>query len=490
MIPLGEWRPDLPEQGAHLVDAKNVIADASSYRSFPSMAAYSSALNSLCTGALAVKSVGTPSNFAGTATKLYLLSGATYNDVSIAANYTGSTEFRWSFATFGKRVIATNFSNNPQSYVIGTSTLFADLTTAFKARYVGVVRDFVAFAYTSDATNGAMANNVRWSAINDPTDYTASVITQSDSQQVNGDGELGDITGFVGGERGVVFFEGGIFLMTYVGAPVVFNFDQIVFGTGCVAPGTIASYGEKIFYLGPDGFYMLGGAQAIPIGNQKIDKWFYSDFDQSMSHLANAVIDPINTLYIIAYPGAGNSGICNRVIMFNWVTGRWSYASPGNFAVLVNSMSQSVDPDAASTETIYGNPDTGPFADVSLDSRIFIGGKLQLSAIDANHKLAYFNSTALTATLETGETQLFPGKRALVKNVRPMIEGTGTVSVEAGTRDITTATVSYTAPSTVNSYGEANLFAEGRYHRARVTITGGFYHAYGIDWNAVPKGKY
>lgn len=490
MIALGEWRPDLPEQGTHLVDAKNVISDASSYRSFPSMAVYSSALNSACTGAMAVKSVGTPTNFAGTATKLYLLSGATYNDVSIATGYTGTTEFRWSFATYGKRVIATNFTENPQSYVIGTSSIFANLTTAFKARYVGVVRDFVVFAYTGDATNGTMANNVRWSALNDPTDYTVSVTTQSDSQQVNGEGELGDITGFVGGERGVVFFEGGIFLMTYVGAPIVFSFDQIVFGTGCIAPGTIANYGDKTFYLGPDGFYILNGVQVSPIGNDKINKWFYSDFDQSLSHLANAVIDPINTLYILAYPGAGNNGTCNRLLMFNWVTGRWTYASPGNLAVLVNSMSQSVDPDAASTETIYGDPDTGPFADVSLDSRIFIGGKLQLSALDANHRLVYFNSNPLTATLETGEAQLFPGKRALLKNVRPLVEGLGTVTVSAGTRDITAQAVTYTPPVTLNNNGEANLFASGRYHRARITIDGGFDHVYGLDWDATTQGTY
>lgn len=489
MIALGEWRPDLPEQGSHLVDAKNVIADASSYRSFPSMAVYSSALSSACTGAVAVKSIGTPSNFAGTASKLYLLNGATYNDVS-GAVYTGTAENRWSFATYGKRVIATNLSDNPQSYVLGTSALFADLTTLVKGRYVGVVREFVVFAYTSDATNGTLSNGVRWSAQNDPTDYVISASTQSDSQQVYGEGELGDITGFVGGERGVLFFEGGVFLMNYVGAPVVFNFDQIVFGNGCVAPGTIASYGGMIFFLGSDGFYLLNGSQVTPIGTDKIDKWFYSDFDQSLSHLANAVIDPINKLYILAYPGAGNNGTCNRLIMFNWASGRWSYAEPGNIAVLVNSMSQAVDPDAASTETTYGNPDTGAFADVSLDSRIFIGGKLQLSAINTDHKLAYFNSSALTATIETGETQLFPGRRALATNVRPMVESASLVVIEAGTRDKITGTVSYSSPIAANSYGEVNLFADGRYHRARMTIYGGFGHAYGLDWDAVPKGRY
>lgn len=490
MVPFGEWLPDLPDYGSHLVDAKNVIPDVASYRSFPSLSVYSSALNSACTGAIAVKNNNAPSNFAGTATKLYLLANATYTDVSIAANYSGSLENRWSFAVYGNRVIATNLADNPQSYVMGTSALFSNLTTLFKARYVGIVREFAVFAYTIDATNGTLTNGVRWSAINDPTDYVASVSTQSDSQQVYGEGELGEITGFVGGERGTVFFEGGVFLMTYVGAPVIFSFDQIVFGTGCVAPGSIANYGEKIFYLGPDGFYMLNGAQVTPIGNNKVDKWFYSDFDQSNSHLANAVIDPINTLYILAYPGSGNNGQCNRLIMYNWARGKWAYAEPGSIDILVNSMSQSVDPDAVSTETIYGNPDTGPFADVSLDSRIFIGGKLQLSALDADHKLAYFNSAAMTATLETGETQLFTGKRALVNNVRPMIEGYSAVSMELGTRDKTKDAVVYTAPETVNDYGEANIFADARYHRARTTITGGFDHAYGLDWDAVPTGKY
>lgn len=489
MIPLGEWRPDLPEQGAHLVDAKNVIADSTSYRSFPSMAVFSNALDSTCTGAVAIKGIGSPSNFAGTTSKLYLLNAATYGDVS-GAVYTGSTENRWSFAAYGKRVIATNLADNPQSYVIGTSATFSNLTTLFKAKYVGLVREFVVFAHTYDATNGLLPNNVRWSAINDPTDYTPSSATLSDAQQVYGEGELGDISGFVGGERGTIFFEGGIILMTQVPTKEIFTFDQVVFGTGCTAPGSIANYGEKIFYLGPDGFYVLAGSQAIPIGNDKVDKYFYSDLDQSLSRLVNAVIDPINTLYILAYPGAGNSGTCNKLIIYNWVTGRWSRAEPGNFSVLVNSMSQEVDPDAASTETIYGNPDTGPFAEISLDSRIFIGGKLQLSALDATNKLAYFNSAALTATFETGEAQLFPGKRALVKNVTPMVEGSPTITVEVGTRNVTTEAVTYTSPVTVNSDGEANLFASGKYHRARINISGGFDHAYAIDWSATPQGKY
>lgn len=489
MIPFGDWLPDLPDYGTHLTTASNVIPAASSYRSFPSMAEFSTALNNTCVGAVAVKANGTPSNFAGTASKLYLLSGMTYTDVSKVGDYTGGSESRWNYGIYGNRLIATNYSDYPQSYTVGTSTAFADLTTTFKAKYIGMVREFTVFANTFDATDGALPNQVWWSAINNPTDYTPSVSTQADKQQLFGDGELGEITGFVGGEYGTVFFEGGIFRMTYVGAPVIFSFDQIISGAGCVAPCSIASYGGMIFYLGGDGFYMLQGTQTVPIGNNKVDKWFAADLDKTLTRLASAVIDPVNSLYIMAYPGAGNSGSCNKLIIFNWLTGRWSSAEPGNMEVLINSMSQAVDPDSASAESTYGNPDTGAFADVSVDARIFVGGALQLSALNASHKLAYFNSAALDAALETAETQLFPARRSLVRNVRPMVEG-GSAMVMIGVRDTTAGTVSYSAPVAVNEYGEANMLVSGRYLRARTIIQGGFEHAYGLDYEASPQGKY
>ena len=490
MIPFGDWTPDLPDKGSHATIAKNVIPALVSYRSFPALSVFSNALDAACNGAMAFKPTGIPYNFAGTPTKLYLLSSATYSNVSRVLGYAGSNENRWRFTTYGNRVIATNLVDPPQSYIIGTSTIFADLTATLKARFVGNIREFTVFAYTNDATDGTKSNQVWWSAINNPTDYTPSVATQSDKQQIFGEGEQGEITGFVGGEDGTIFMEGGIHKMTYVGGDVIFTFNQIVFGAGCKASGSIAAFGSMIFYLGPDGFYALSGSQATPIGSNKIDKWFYSDLDQSLMHLISAVIDPINTLYIVAYPGTGNGGRCNRLIMFNWVTGKWSTAEPGDMETLVNTMSQAVNPDATDTDTIYGNPDTGPFANVSMDSRIFVGGKPQLSAINGDHKLAYFNAAPLTATIETAETQPMPGQRTLVTNCIPHIEGATNVSVEIGTRETVGGAVTYGSPAAINSNGECNLFANGRYMRARVTITGGFTHAAGIDFEASSAGRY
>lgn len=493
LIPFGEWLPDLPAYGQHATVAKNCIPAKASYQPFPSLTVFSGALGAVCQGAIAVKSGVSSLNFAGTAAKLYLLSDATYADVSLAANYNGTVEDRWSWAMYGKRVIATNYTDYPQSYVAGTSTLFANLTTTLKARYVGVVREFVVLANTYDASDGAMANQVWWSAINDPTDFTPSVSTQSDKQQMYGEGDVGEITGFIGGEAGTIFMEGGVFRMTYVGGATIFSFDQIVFGAGCLLPGSIAAYGSMIYYLGPDGFYLLNGTSVMPIGKGKVDEWLYADMDPSLAHLCSSVIDPDRALYLLAYPGADNTGTCNRVIAYNWESGRWSYAEPGNIEALVNSITQALTPDSASAATIYGNPDTGAFANVSIDDRMFASDYLQkpvLAAINSDHKLSYFNATPLAAVVETAEAQIRPGRKSLINNVRPMIEGASTITVEAGTRDTTNEVVSYSDPATVNSYGEANLFASGRYHRARVTITGGFTHAYGLDFDSVQQGKY
>lgn len=248
-----------------------------------------------------------------------------------------------------------------------------------------------------------------------------------------------------------------------------------------------------IYYLGPDGFYVLNGANVIPIGKNKIDNWFYADIDPSLAHLANAIIDPDKALYMLAYPGANNSGLCNRIIIFNWVTSRWAVIEPGSFEVLVNSITQGYNLDSATAATVYGNIDTGAFANISIDSRVFADDYLQkqvLSAFNSDHKLANFTSSALTATIETAENQPFQGRQALVNNVRPMIEGASSVSVEIGSRDILSGVVSYTSPSTVGAYGEANMFGQGRYLRARVTITNGFIHADGLEFDSVPQGKY
>src|SRR5262249_245394 len=83
VIPFAEWRPDMPALSQWAREALNVVADEESYRPVNALSGVSTALLARAQGAAWFRA---PANvvkmFAGDSSKLYLLSGSTWNDVS------------------------------------------------------------------------------------------------------------------------------------------------------------------------------------------------------------------------------------------------------------------------------------------------------------------------------------------------------------------------------------------------------------------------
>ena len=179
MIPLTTFAPDQPQI---VVEASNNItnvlpATEASYGPFPSLQTYSNAISTRCQGAYAMQdTAGNVAVFAGDVANLYRLPAGTltFAVVSDGAGYTTLGSERWSMTLFGSTVVATNYTDTPQGYTEGVSSLFAQLvqtgSTTLKARYVATVRDWLVFANTNDDTYGIRPQRVWWSAINDPTD--------------------------------------------------------------------------------------------------------------------------------------------------------------------------------------------------------------------------------------------------------------------------------------------------------------------------------
>jgi hypothetical protein len=132
-LPFGEYRPDLSDlDGEHSRSLLNVIPQGDGYGPIRDIAALTAALPAACRGYFYARATdNTILVFAGTATKLYLLNNTTFqwDDVSASGGtYTTlNSEAQWSFAQFGNRVIATQANDDMQSYVIGSSSEFADL---------------------------------------------------------------------------------------------------------------------------------------------------------------------------------------------------------------------------------------------------------------------------------------------------------------------------------------------------------------------------
>lgn len=486
-IPFNEYLPDQPDTGnPGLTVAKNVIPGARGYRSLGSSSVFSGALGVSCQGAYAaIDSDGNVNNFAGDVDSLYKLADTTWNDVS-ATTYTTAADDVWEFAQFGDDIVACNGHTDAlQVYTMGTSSAFANLAgSPPRARHITTYRDFVVVGNTWDSTDGSVPYRVRWSGLGNNASWAVSASTQADFQDLNA--RNGWVNRVIGqSEYATVIQDYAITRMTYIGSPVVMQFDTVEQNRGTLYPQSVVAWGRVIFYLADDGFYMFDGTGSQPIGAERVDKTFFNDFQQNYKHAVWGAADPINKVVMWVYPGSGSSdGTPNKAILYNWDVNKWATAE-FNAQMIYRAMSTGYTLEGL--DAVSTSIDSG--LDFSLDSRTWMGGQLLLAMFDTNNKLAYFTGTALDATFETKEFQLNGNRQSLIQRARPIVDGSGaTVTVQAGSRNVHTGTTSFGSAASLNSVGDCSLRSMGRYHKLRVNVSGDFTDAQGVDVYAKTAG--
>jgi hypothetical protein len=381
---------------------------------------------------------------------------------------------RWRFIQFGNNVIAANGDAKLQSWNVTSSTKFQDLAAdAPEARYLTIVRDFVVSGYPSSVDNF----RAQWSALGDETSWTTSPTTQADFQDVY-DG--GQIMGVTGGEFGLVLLEKAIVRMTYVGSPIIFQFDNISRTKGCYAPNSIVQFKNTTFFLSDDGFYACDGQNVLPIGAEKVDRYFFSELDDVYIDNMSAAIDPIKSLVIWAYPKKGSGGHVNKLIIYNYNTQKWSSATTD-----VDFLSTSASP----TFTLEGLDTISTSIDLletPLDSRVWIGGKLFFSGVRGDKIISFTGSNSL-ATITTGDISS-ENIRTAVTMIKPIVDN-GSASAALFSRDLLSTEVVFGSQSAASSEDRISVRGLGKYHRIQVTPTGNSWlSAIGIDVEISPLG--
>lgn len=476
-----EWRPDAPDLSDTAREASNVIAGNDGYRPFKALATISDALTARAQGAAWFRGPsGDTFNFAGDETKLYLLDNLAWTDVSRStggAYATGGTD-SWRFAQFKTKAYATNGVDDLQSFDLDAGTEWeAAAGSPPVAKYIGVVRNFLVLANVADAPQ-----RVKWAGDNNSSTWTPSATTLADEQD-QPDG--GEITGFTGGEFGLVFQESAIRKMTFEGSPTVFRFDVIAQELGATIPNTVVGWGNRSFFCHRSGFHMVvGGQQVVPIGQDKVNRWFWGQLDQTNLHRVTAAIDPVNSLYVVSFP-TGSSGDPDAWIAYSWLSERWTHGYADCEMIYSGATQQSW---TLEDLDVFTSIEDVPF---SLDSSYWSGSRqLLLAGFATDHKYGSFSGSNLEATLETGEVQPAPGRRARVLSARPLIDG-GTPAVAVGTRATQQGSVIWTQARDVTSDGDVPLRAEGRYMRFRLVqpAASGWQWAQGVDeLRFVPAG--
>jgi len=149
------------------------------------------------------------------------------------------------------------------------------------------------------------------------------------------------------------------------------------------------------------------------------------------------------------------------------------------------------------TETCY-NYKTGQWTRVpaydglglfSYESKNHVIGTVRYSSGSVDLQAQSVNYVAQDATITTAAPNINTGGRAVVTGVRPIANG-GTYSVRIGRQDNIDDAVTWSTATSVNSRSNmANFRSEGRYHRAELTVTGGFTTIMGADIDVTAQGK-
>jgi hypothetical protein len=471
-IQLGEWMPDQSGISGALTDAKNVVSQAVGYGPFHGAVAFSaSAAEELVTLYAAKNPDSTTQLFTSGATKIYTVDGVGALTQVKTGMTTGISD-KVRFTQFGKRVITTNNADVLQGWTLGTSTSFANLSASAPiAKYITVVRDFVVCANTLETTQ--QQYRVRWSAINDETDWTENVNTQSDYQDIP-DG--GQIVGIRGGEFGLVFLERAISRMTYVGTPFIFQFDNISRNKGCMVAGSIAQYQSITFFLSDDGFYMCDGQTIQAIGSEKVDRFFINDASESDYGSMSAAVDPIHKLVIWNYVDTSGN---RKLIIYNFSTKKWTYADAGT-DYLSEASTASVT--LEQLDSISGSIDA---LTTSLDSRLYVGGKYFLGGT-LGAKVYTYTGANLVGQIATGDIDL--GGPSVVTLARPLVDN-GSATIAVASRTLLSQDVTFGTAVAADSENRVSLRSAGRYHRIQLVPTGADWkNAVAIDVDVVGQG--
>lgn len=497
VLTFGLWEPDKlaldavggPNSAPLVALAENVLPGANSWKPCPSLSEISThALPEACRGlSMARRLGGTWDIFAGTATGLYRYSATGWITCtrSVGGPYTLAAGEAWKFAQFGTFLIAVQGNDSPQVIDIDVNPAtnkFADLAgSPPRAKSVAVVGDFVVL--------GPLASNSRklqWSGINDHTSWTIGT-NLSDEQELP-DG--GAITGIVGRENGAVILqEFKIRSMGFQpGSDYVFSFDTTLEDQrGAVGLSAWAVRGSDIFFWAEDGLCVLGQTGVVQIGKNRVDAYVRNHVPANLLGQVLCVADPVNARILWALPNssAGGPTSYSAVIGFDYSLNRWFMFRES--ADWWGSLASA----GATLESLSFDLEEGRA--YSFDSAAYAGGRPLLAAISMNHRLAFAEGKALSATLKTVEAHLVPGQRAYVSEAYPIGDFTGSAGTEVlwvSTRENLRAARSTSLPKYLERTGKFSLHSSGRTHQFMMQIPAGatWQHVSSLAVEAQPDG--
>jgi hypothetical protein len=506
----GGWMPDRANISTPGVPiAFNACPTPDGYKTIQDTASFGlENLAAECRGAKRLRTQdGQDVLLAGTQTKLYRDAGAVFEDVTRVSggDYNLDPDNRWSFDVYGNRLLATNKADAVQrmeSPATDFSLLNADCSRA------GVLTVFDEFVVLGNIIGqGANASAIEtqegglhWCAIGNPESWPvvgtqAAIDVQSDFQILEGDG--GPIYDIVpAADYACILRERQVWRMDYVGAPSFFAFRKRDDNRGAVVPGTGIAVGNNVYFLSEEGFLVFNGSGTTSIGYKRVDQYVRDTVNWTRALSRSSVVHDENTRSIIWLLPVGELG--SLVIAYNYeLDWWWNINKSLEWLFHFSSVGFGGDLDEVLAPPAYGAKDmdilTPPdLGDVNLDTLGAGGsGRAILAAFSAvaHSPVTFSSSSTLTAVVTTSDFEIPGQRRASVRYIRPVYQGTGAISATISNRLKPSDPIAYVGLKAVNSAGVIPYRACGRYLSAGFIFSGDISHFQGFDFEAPRMGR-
>lgn len=478
MIEFGPWAPDQKYLQGGLTEAVNVIPVGKDYRAMPTASVISaSAVTGTVVGGFSSRLVESLSKtYVGTSSKLYERNGASWTDVS-TGTYTLAVGSRWEFSQYGSDIYAISIDEPLCKQTAGTGS-FTVVSGGPQGACLANVRRWMVVG-DLDESGTLIPHKVRWSQIDDPGTWAISEAAQSGSQLL--DAKDGRVMSIKGGEFGLIMQQHAITRMSYVGAPIVWQFDKIDSRNGCEVSGSAVQVGRMTYFLSHDGFRVTDGSgESVNIGDGTVNFWFRDNLSFAQKAKMRGAYNHEWRCVVWTFPSLAGGGDNDAMIIYHIPTQRWTRADYGATIIFEGSTSSvTLEGLDAYSSTVEGLP-------FSLDDPFWLGGEQKMLGV-AGGKLEGFDGVPGTARIETFELEQNAAKKTRILSVEPVIDGT--VTVQIGYRNLPTDVIAYSAASApYSASGIAHFRHVSRWQRYRFNVSGDFNNAAGFNVNSQPAG--
>jgi hypothetical protein len=278
-----------------------------------------------------------------------------------------------------------------------------------------------------------------------------------------------------------VYKERSMFLGSYVGKPVVWQFPLIASNVGAIGAEVVIDIGTAHVFIGKDDFWIFDGARPIPIKSAP-KEWFFANSDATYRFKIRSHFDQAKNLCWWFYPAPGSGGKLTDALVYNLNNERW-----GRVTLPIETVFQ-----FQNAETNYDNwPADGSVTfdtlpDLPFDSQAFDTSSSAMGVVSTDHKVKTMTGRCAAASLTTGDLGDDEQYTTLSQVTPRFKQRAAAASLTHYTRNFD-GDVLESRGTNALSGNHFDTLASGRYHRVRLDLQGDF-EIVGLTPTLIPDG--